>query len=52
MSQRFAVVHEATADYQTATELADRVILDSIEWLKQNNELLVDQREWLVVHHY
>ena len=45
MSQRFAVVHEAEADFQTATELADRVLVESIDWLDE--ELLVGQREWV-----
>jgi hypothetical protein len=30
MSVRFAVVHEAEADFETATELADRVFLERI----------------------
>jgi hypothetical protein len=33
MSVRFAVVHEADADFQTATELADRVLVEAIDWL-------------------
>ena len=45
MSVRFAVVHEADADFQTATELADRVLVEAIEWLDE--DLLADQREWL-----
>jgi hypothetical protein len=45
MSQRFAVVHEAEADFHTATELADRVLLDAIDWLDEH--LIVDQREWV-----
>jgi hypothetical protein len=45
MSVRFAVVHEAGADFQTATELADRVLVEAIEWLDE--DLLADQREWL-----
>src|SRR5262245_35085710 len=45
MSLRFAVVHEAEADFQTATELGDRVLLEAIEWLDE--EQLVYQREWL-----
>ena len=45
MSIRFAVVHEASADFQTATELADRVLVEAIEWLDE--ELLATQREWL-----
>lgn len=45
MSMRFAVVYEAEADFTTATELADRVLVREIEWL--DNSLLVSQREWL-----
>lgn len=45
MSVRFAVVYEADADFQTATELADRVLVEAIEWL--NEDLVTYQREWL-----
>jgi hypothetical protein len=45
MSLRFAVVHEAEADFRTATELADRVLLEAIDWLDE--DLLVGQRTWL-----
>lgn len=45
MSQRFAVVHEAEADFRTATELADRVLVHAIGWLDE--ELLPLQREWV-----
>src|SRR4051812_13069082 len=45
MSQRFAVVHEAEADFQIATELADRVLVEAIEWLDE--EILPGQREWV-----
>src|SRR5436853_6297946 len=45
MSARFAVVHEADADFRTATELADRVLVEAIEWLDE--DLLPDQREWV-----
>jgi len=45
MSLRFAVVHEAEADFHTATELADRVLVEIIDWLDE--ELLVNQREWI-----
>lgn len=44
MTLRFAVVHEARADFQTATELADRVLCQVIDWL--DDDLLVHQREW------
>jgi hypothetical protein len=45
MSQRFAVVHEAEADFHTATELADRVLIGSIDWLDEH--LVADQRDWV-----
>ena len=45
MSLQFAVVHEAAADFQTATELADRVLVESIDWLDEDQ---IDyQRTWL-----
>jgi hypothetical protein len=48
VSLQFAVVHEAPADFQTATELVDRVLVESIEWMEEN---LIDYhrtwfREW------
>src|SRR5258708_20772153 len=45
MSLKFAVVHEAIADFHTATELADRILCDTIEWLDE--DLLPHQRNWL-----
>jgi len=45
MTLRFAVVYEADADFQTATELADRVFVEAIEWLDE--DLLPHQREWV-----
>jgi hypothetical protein len=46
MSKRFAVVHEAEADFTTATELADRVLLEThIDWL--DDESLVYYRKWV-----
>ena len=45
MTLRFAVVHEAEADFHTATELADRVLVEAIDWLDEDH--LVHQREWL-----
>jgi hypothetical protein len=48
VSLAFAVVYEAPADFRTATELADRVLLDAIEWLEP--ELIEHQRTWLGNH--
>ncbi len=45
MSLRFAVVHEAEADFQTATELADRALCDAINWLDE--DLVPHQRTWI-----
>lgn len=46
MSHRFAVVAEAPADHRTATELADRIIIDAInDWLDEDH--LPHQREWV-----
>lgn len=45
MTARFAVVHESEADFHIATELADRVLLETISWL--DDELLPNQRSWL-----
>jgi hypothetical protein len=46
MSHRFAVVAEARADHRTATELADRVLIDAInDWLDEDQ--LPHQREWV-----
>ncbi len=45
MSQRFVVVYEAPADFATATELADRVLVAAIGWLDET--LLESQRQWV-----
>ena len=44
MSLRFAVVHEAAADFETATALADRVLCEAIDWLDE--EIIAHQRTW------
>lgn len=44
MTKRFAVVYEAEADFWTATELADRALLESVDWLDE--EQLPYQRSW------
>ncbi len=44
MSLQFAVVYEARADFQIATELADRVLVESVDWL--DDEILESQRFW------
>lgn len=45
MSLRFAVVCEADADFRVATELADRVLVESIDWLDDSS--VASQREWI-----
>ncbi len=44
MTTRLLVVCEAPADFRTATDLADRVLCDRIEWLDES--LLPAQRTW------
>ncbi len=46
MSHRFAVVAEAAADHRTATDLADRVLTEAIDWLDEH--LVIHQREWVI----
>jgi hypothetical protein len=49
VSLALAVVYEAPADFQTATELADRVLIEVFaEWL--DPELIEHQRSWLGDH--
>ncbi len=45
MTLKFAVVHEATDDFATATELADRVLLECFDWIEADT--LVYYRDWL-----
>jgi hypothetical protein len=45
MSLVFVVVSEAAADFTTATELADRVLCEQIDWLDES--LLDSQRSWI-----
>ncbi len=45
MSKKFFVVSEARADFITATELADRVLLAEIAWL--DDALIESQRQWV-----
>jgi len=44
VSNRFVVVYEAQADFTTATDLADRVLVAKVDWLDVT--LLDSQREW------
>ena len=45
MTRRIAVVHEAEADFTTATELADRVIVEAIPWMNEDD--IGPARQWL-----
>ncbi len=45
MSRRFFVIHEARADFDLATELADRVMIFEVAWLDES--LLDSQRTWI-----
>ncbi len=48
MSQNFVVVHEAAEDFVTATELADRILVEKIDWLDEDQ--IEYQRNWLGEH--
>jgi hypothetical protein len=45
VSKSFAVVYEGLADLTTATELADRVLVATVDWMDET--LLDSQRQWL-----
>lgn len=45
MTKKFFVVSEARADFITATELADRVLLTEVAWL--DDEIIDSQRQWV-----
>jgi hypothetical protein len=45
VSLQFAVVYEGPADFHTATQLADRVLVDSIDWMDEDQ--IQYQRTWL-----
>jgi malonyl CoA-acyl carrier protein transacylase len=45
MSLKFAVVNEAAADFAIATDLADRQLVESIDWLEADQ--LEHQRTWI-----
>jgi hypothetical protein len=45
VSKAFIVVYEAPADFTTATEIADRVLINEISWLDEG--LLDSQRLWV-----
>jgi hypothetical protein len=45
MSHRIAVVYEADADFRMGTELADRVLVEAIDWLDADHVTHI--REWI-----
>jgi hypothetical protein len=45
VSVSFVVIYEAKADFDTATELADRALVKGIDWLDET--LLDSQRQWI-----
>jgi hypothetical protein len=45
MNTSIAIVYEAPRDFQTATELADRVLIEAVDWLDEHH--LAHQREWV-----
>jgi hypothetical protein len=45
VSKAFVVIYEAQADLDTATELADRVLVARVDWLDET--LLDSQRQWI-----
>jgi hypothetical protein len=46
VSRRFVVIYEAQADFDLSTELADRVLIESAEWLAEH---LDANRQWIGV---
>jgi hypothetical protein len=44
------IVYEADADCRIGCDLADRVVVDCIDWLKEQPDLLQFQREWISQH--
>jgi hypothetical protein len=47
MTLQFAVVHEHESDFDTATELADRVLCEAFDWVE---EVLGETRQWVAVN--
>jgi hypothetical protein len=48
VSRSLAVVYEAPADFRTATDLADRVLIEAFDWLEPED--VQHQRNWLGDH--
>jgi len=47
---KLCIVYEAEADCQIGCDLADRVVVDCIDWLSEQPALLQFQREWIIQH--
>lgn len=47
---KICIVYEAAADSQLGCSLADRVVIECIDWLRDQPELLAFQREWTTEH--
>jgi len=43
---KLCIVYEADADWRIGYDLADRVVVDCIDWLREQPDLLRFQREW------
>jgi hypothetical protein len=43
---KLCIVYEAAADCELGCSLADRVVVECIEWIRDQPELLAHQREW------
>ncbi len=47
---KLCIVYEADPDWRIGCDLADRVVIDCIDWLKEQPDLLLFQREWIAQH--
>jgi hypothetical protein len=47
---KLCIVYEADADWRIGCDLADRVVVDCIDWLREQPDLLQFQREWITQH--
>ena len=47
---KLCIVYEADADSQLGCALADRVVVECIDWLREQPDLLAFQREWTTEH--
>jgi len=47
---KLCIVYEADADSQLGCSLADRVVVECVDWLREQPDLLAFQREWTTEH--